>query len=247
MRIFSPSGFRLAGAVAAVVTIGCHGVAVAGAATPCEALGGTVDGSQSCQVHAATPAYALDISFPADYPDPQPVADYLTQQRDGFVSVAEMPGSRGLPYEMDVTGTSYASGAVLQAGAAPTEEAEPQGTRSIALELFQDVGGAHPMTWYKTFNYDLAQKAPITYDTLFKPGSKPLEVIFPIVASELARQTGLATAISAGDGMDPSHYQDFAITDTDVIFFFGQGELLAEDAGANSVTVPRQAIAALLA
>ena len=26
--------------------------------------------------------------------------------------------------------------------------------------------------------------------------------------------------------MDPSHYQNFAITDDAVIFFFGQGELL---------------------
>jgi hypothetical protein len=67
-------------------------------------------------------------------------------------------------------------------------------------------------------------------------------VIFPIVQRELERQTGIVGTIPLGDGLDPSHYQNFAITDDAVIFYFGQGELLPVDAGATSASVPRSAI-----
>ena len=45
--------------------------------------------------------------------------------------------------------------------------------------------------------------------------------------------------------MDPAHYQNFAVTDDAVIFYFGRAELLPSYAGATSVTVPRNAIPAL--
>jgi hypothetical protein len=115
-------------------------------------------------------------------------------------------------------------------------------TQSVVLKIFQDVGGAHPTTWYKAFTYDLGQRRPVTFESMFPAGTKPLDAIFPIVRSELERQTGLIGVISPGDGMDPSHYQNFAITDDAVIFFFGQGELLPSDAGATSASVPRMSL-----
>jgi Protein of unknown function (DUF3298) len=115
------------------------------------------------------------------------------------------------------------------------------------FKIFQDVGGAHPQTWYKAFNYDLDNKAPITYDTLFKPDSKPLDVIVPIVQRELQQQTGLLDGIPPNNGLDPAHYQNFAITDDAVIFFFGQGEMLPEEAGAIEASVPRAVLASMLA
>jgi hypothetical protein len=115
------------------------------------------------------------------------------------------------------------------------------------FEVYQNVGGAHPQTWYKTFNYNVATRAPITFDTLFKPGTKPLDVIFPIVQGELQKQSGVEQAIPPSVGLDPAHYQNFAITDDSVIFFFGQGELLAEAAGATQANVTRAALAPLLA
>ena len=102
----------------------------------------------------------------------------------------------------------------------------------MVFEVYQNVGGAHPSTWYKAFNWDLGKRAPITIDTLFKPGTKPLDVIFPVVQGELEKQLGVGPPVSPGDGLDPSKYQNFAVTDDAVIFFFGQGELMAEAAGA---------------
>ena len=51
----------------------------------------------------------------------------------------------------------------------------------MVFEVYQNVGGAHPQTFYKAFNWDVAKNAPITFDTLFKPGTKPLDVIYPEV------------------------------------------------------------------
>ena len=217
------------------VLVGSTGTAVALAQTGCADLGGTIDPDQTCRGHVTNPTYTLDFSFPVDYPDEQAVTSYLTQTRDGFVNVAEMPGSRNLPYELDATATGYRSGVA------------PGGTRSVVLKIFQDVGGAHPQTWYKAFNYDVGKGAPITFDGMFNQAANPLDVIFPIVEQDLRRQSGLDRAVLPGQGLDASRYQNFAITDDSVIFFFGQGELLPEAAGAIQAAVPRSALSAVLA
>ena len=222
-----------AAVVAAGILLGWQCAAVAQAQSPCADLGGTLD-NNVCHVHTATNTYTFDATFPVDYPDMAPVMDYLTQTRDGFVNVSQLPGSRGLPYELDVHADRYHSGT------------PPHGTQSAVLKIFQDVGGAHPLTWYQAFDYSLDTSRPITFDTLFKPDTQPLTVIFPIVQRELGRQTGQPAVISPGDGMDPSRYRNFAITDDELIFFFDQGELLPSVAGANEVHVPRSAVAPLL-
>ncbi|WP_059020999.1 esterase [Mycobacterium sp. M26] len=224
MRIPSLAALLAAGAL-----LGTPTIAVSQAQTDCAALGGAVEAGNICHITTSAPTYTMDVQFPLDYPDEQAVTDYLAQNRDGFVNVAQ-PGSRNLPYEMDVTAQTFASAQ----------------TQSVVLKLFQDVGGAHPTTWYKAFTYNVGQRKPVTFDTLFAPGVKPLAVIFPIVQRELERQTGLTGVISTGDGMDPTHYQNFAITDDAVIFFFGQGELLPSDAGATSASVPRNALSPLV-
>lgn len=219
----------------ATVLTGFTGAPVASAQTACADLGGALNAEQSCQVHASTPNYTVDFSFPAGYPDEQAVSAYLRQTRDGFVNVSEMPGSRGLPYVLDAKGTAYHSGLA------------PQGTQSLVLEVYQNVGGAHPQTWFKAFSYDLGARAPITFDTLFRPDSRPMDLVFPAVQRELERQTGIAQPVVPTDGHDPQSYQNFAITDDAVIFFFGQGELLPEAAGATQASIPRSVLAPVLA
>ena len=218
--------------LAAVVSVGWP----AAAEPPsCASLGGSVEAGQMCRLHATGPNYTLNISFPADYPDGQALADYITQNRDGFVAVAQSSGGRDQPYQLEATTEQHGAGQ------------PPHNTRSVVLKFFQDVGGAHSSIWYKAFNYNLATRAPITFDTLFRPETKPLEVIYPIVQRQLQKQSGVEPAVPSGVGLDPTHYQNFAITDDAVIFFFGQGELFAEAAGATQVSVPRDELAPLLA
>ena len=102
---------------------------VAAAESACADLRGTVDPGGICRVHAANSVYTLDMSFPDDYPDQAPLTAYLTQARDGFVNVAEMPGSYNLPYQLDAKGAGYRSGP-------PTG-----GTRSVVFTMWQNVGG----------------------------------------------------------------------------------------------------------
>lgn len=229
MRIFA------AAVLAAGVIAGLATAPVAGAQTACADLGGSVDAEKICSVHVENPIYRLDYTFPDDYPDQQALTAYLTQTRDGFVNVAETPGSWNLPYVLDAKGTSYRSGP------------DNAGTRSVVFEVYENVGGAHPQTWYKAFNWDVVKKAPVTFDTLFKPGTRPLDVIYPIVQSEVNRQLGVEAPISPADGLDPAKYQEFAITDDSVTFFFGQGEMMAGAGGALQATIPRAAIAPMLA
>ena len=198
--------------------------AAAGSPAGCASLGGVVQNGGVCQVRDSQPSYTMDVTFPLGYPDSQAVTDYLGQTKAGFLNLAQTPGSPNLPYEMDVTGESF----------------ESAQTRSLVLTLFQAVGSAHPSTWYKSFTYDLGRAQPVTFETLFAPDAEPLEAIFPIVSRELESRTGLA--VMAGDGRDPSNYQNFAVTEDAVIFFFGRGEMLPSYADAVSVSVARDAI-----
>jgi hypothetical protein len=226
---------RVAAMLAAGVLACSAAVSTAAAQSACTDLGGAVGPDGICRVHAANPTYTLDMSFPGDYPDQAALTAYLTQSRDGFVNVAQMPGSWNLPYQLDAKGTGYHSGS-------PTS-----GTQSVVFEVYQNVGGVHPQTFYQGFNWDLAKRAPITFDTLFKPGTKPLDVIYPEVNKYLQKQQGMIDTIPTRDGLDPANYQNFALTDDSVIFFFGQGEMFAEAAGATQAPVPRAVLAPLLA
>lgn len=198
----------------------------------CSELQGTVSPDHSCHVRDESSAYKIEISFPIDYPDMRPVTDFLKRNRDEFLDwVAKFGPSdgRGRPYEYHVTAMAFRSGST------------DSGTQSLVLEIDNDTGFAHeghPDTTFRSFNFDLGKRAPITFDTLFKPGTKPLEVLNPIVE----RQFDAPTA-----DLDEQTYQNFAITNEAVIFFFGQDQVVRDNAGPHKITVPRAELAPLLA
>ncbi|MES3640132.1 RsiV family protein [Mycobacterium intracellulare] len=196
----------------------------------CASLGGSVEAGKMCRVHATGPNYMLTMTFPTDYPDQQALTDYITQNRDGFVNVAQSSGGRDQPYQLEATTDQHSAGQ------------PPHNTRSVVLKFFQDVGGTRSSIWYKAFNYNLGTKQPITFDTLFPPGTTPLDAIFPIVQRDLERQTPLGAAILPSTGHDPSHFQNFAITDDQLIFYFAPGEMLPAFGGPAQAQVPRNAI-----
>ncbi len=217
----------VAALLAAAVLVGWP---VAAEPPSCASLGGIVEAGQMCRLHATGPNYTLNMSFPADYPDGQALTDYVTQNRDGFVAVAQSSGGRDQPYQLEATTEQHTAGQ------------PPHNTRSVVLKFFQDVGGAHSSIWYKSFNYNLGTKQPITFDNLFLPGAAPLDAIYPIVQRDLERQTPLGAAVLPSTGHDPSHYQNFAITDDQLIFYFAPGEMLPALGGPLQAQVPRNAI-----
>lgn len=196
----------------------------------CAGLGGSVEAGQLCHLQATGPNYTLNMTFPADYPDEQALTDYITQNRDGFVAVAQSSGGRDQPYQLEATTEQHSAGQ------------PPHNTRSVVLKFFQDVGGSHSSIWYKAFNYNLGTKQPLTFDNLFPPNTTPLDAIFPTVQRDLERQTPLGAAILPSTGHDPTHYQNFAITDDQLIFYFAPGEMLPAFGGPLQAQVPRNAI-----
>lgn len=226
----------LASAATAVTVLAWSGLGMASGAPPsCTDLGGTVDATQTCHVTSQDPGYSLDISYPVDYPDVGPVFDYVKQTRDGFLNVAKMPDGRSTPYELDTTTTRYQS------------DIPPRSTQTVVFKTYQGVGGAHPQTFYKSFTWDLKLRKPITIDDLFRAGTSPYSVILPLVQAEVDQQLGQPASISPEVGLDPTKYQNFAITNDSLIFFFSQGDVLPESAGARQVQIPRGPVAAMLA
>ncbi|TPG33563.1 esterase [Mycolicibacterium hodleri] len=217
----------LVGAVALAGLIGC-GPAAADPQS-CADFGGTVGADRICHSHSETAVYTIDMNYPVDYPDVQAVTAYLTQQRDQFLDYTERfpPRDRPAPYGLALSAKEYRSGSPAT------------GTQSVVLRIGRDVG-VHPVTSVKAFNYGLGKQAPITFDTAFKPGA--VDVIYSAVRRELS--PGAETAPHGG--LDPATYQNFAITDDAVIFFFDQGQLFGQNEGPLHASVPRAELAQFL-
>lgn len=202
------------------------GMAPAAAAqSACESLGGTVDAAAICHVDSAGAGFRFEASFPAGYPDQQALTDYLSGERDRMADYAAKipPTGRGSGYELAITGKPYHSGTPVG------------GTQSVVFGAQNDSGVANegrPATIYIAFNYDLGRGAPITFATLFKPGTTPADV------------QAAAPDLPAPDDFGVHGYRNFALTDEAVVVFIDQDFL---HAGPRSVSVPRTALAALLA
>ena len=230
---------KVAVLAAAFVLFGSSGVAAAAPKDYCADLKG-VNTGMACQIQLSDVGYNVDISFPADYPDPKSLTDYIALTRDGFLNVAKSPTPREVPYELDITSTEYGS-------AIP-----PRGTQAVVLKIVQNVDAGGPQTTYKAFNWDQSYRKPIVYapaadDTKTTPlwrVADPLKTVFPIVQAELQKQ---GVQVSPTAGYDPMSYQEFAVTNDGVIFFFSQGVLLPPGAAATEVLVPRSAIDPMLA
>jgi hypothetical protein len=215
------------------------GTTTSASATPaadtsaCTDLGGTVGADNLCAVHIEKAGSPIDMSFPVDYPDQPAVKDLLTKQRDQFVTAIEDPPVSPAAKALDIKSMAYRSG---------TPDA---GTASLVFEEYWNLGGAHPTTSFEALNYDLSKKAPITFDTVFKPGSNTVAVLDPIVKNQLQNQLQGLDLEDNPAGADM--YKNFALTDDAVIFFISQGQWTISAAGAQQVSIPRTELASILA
>ncbi len=200
--------------------------ATAHAANVCSDFGGAVEQDGLCRLRQEKPDYTLAMSFPVDFPDQGAVDGFVSQTRTGFLNETKTPNFANVPYALEMQSMLWASDT----------------TRSVSFEVYENLGGAHPSTWYRTFNYDVPGARAITFGDLFAPGVNPMGAIFGVVQKTLEAETGIPTPVSDDAGLDPSHYRNFAITQKDLVFFFDRGELMAGAAGAHTVYVPRDAI-----
>lgn len=249
--------------VTAITIFGSSGIAAAAPKDYCADLKGSNTGS-TCEIQLSDPGYSVNISIPLDYPDQQPIADYISQTRDGFLNAAKSSAPRDTPYELSIKPTEY------------TSALPPRGTQTVVFKVYQNAG-AHPQTKYKAFNWDRGYRKEITWTAA--PDDKqntplwrvddPLKTVAPIVQAELQKQLAPPppAAPPAQPGQpadatpppppplpiapaalyDPANYQNFAVVNDGVFFFFDQGALLPDSAGALQVLVPRSAIDPMIA
>jgi hypothetical protein len=201
-----PSLRKLVAAVCGVVVVVLGNPALASAAPKnyCADLKGVVAGNV-CQIQMTDPGYTVNISFPADFPDMKSVADFVGKTRDSFLNTAKSSQPRNAPYALEITPTTY------------TSLVPPRGQVSVVLKVYQNTGGAHPQTSYKSFVWDQTFRKLVTYETLWQKDSDPLPIVFPVVQSDLLKQLGQPVAIDPAVGLDPANYQNFAITNEGVI------------------------------
>lgn len=255
MRLFSVALLVVAAAIFGSCVVP---VAVAAPKDYCADLKGSNTG-RTCEIKLSDPGYSVDISIPLNYPDQKPIADFISKTRDAFLSTAKgAPSDK--PYELKITPTEYNS-------AIP-----PRGTQAVVFKVYRT--DAQPQTTFKAFNWDQTYRKAITYtasrddkqNTPLWRVDDPLKTVAPIVQTELQKQqapppVGPSTPpgqpatttsppplpISPTALYDPANYQNFAVVNDGVIFFFDQGALLPASAGALQVLVPRSAIDPMLA
>jgi hypothetical protein len=199
----------------------------------CTNLGGALQPDHNCRLHTATASYTLDFNFPVDYPDPHGLTDFLTHERDEYIGWVAKSPPRSYPYELNIIGKTYRSGTPAS------------GTQSLVFNIGSDTG-IHPVATYQAFNYDLDTHVLITFDTLFKPGTQPFELLKPIIQRKLNKHDAAGGPLSLND-LGVKGYRSFAITDDTVLFFFDQGTLLPHEDGPLEVAVPRTELASMLA
>jgi hypothetical protein len=219
----------LAGAaLAATVATAAPAAADTDAARGCADLGGTVTADANCHLHTETATYTIDMSYPLDYPDQQQAREFIAQNRAGFVDFMAKVHPRDWPFEHGLSPTNFSSSE----------------TRSVVFEIYDDTG-AHPVTGYKAFNYDVNTRTPITYDTLFGSGVDPVAVLDPIVQRAMDNRWRGNGGPAPRNTLGAQVYENFAITDDAVVFFIPQGMWLPEVAGPMEVPVPRSALSSL--
>lgn len=250
LRAFSSlAALALVSALAGLTDVSTAGAQSGTAA--CEQLGGNVQSGNVCHFRVESHFSVLEVRYGIDYPDGQAVIDFITHERDAVLNAASVPGAI-LPTVLAILFSSYSSGQplrVVPSFAQPVPGAqsygEPwQGTQSMVLRILMRREGAPVGVSFKSFTFDHNQNRPVTFENLFAPGTNPIDAIYPIVAAEYERLENFRHfKIPPDVGRDPARYQNFAITDDAVIFFFNQGEFgLPTEAGFHTVEVARARI-----
>jgi hypothetical protein len=267
MRSFSVA---VLAAVAAIY--GSSGVAVAAPKDYCADLKGGNTGS-SCVIQLSDPAYRVDISIPQDYPDQKSVADYISQTRDGFLNTAKSGAPRTTPYSLSIAPTEYTSAipprgtqAVVfkvtqDVGAGPQTTYKAfnwdQSYRKAIIYTAAPDDKANSPLW--RVDDPLKTVAPVVQAQLQQQLAPPPPAAPPTPPAQPGQPAATTTTsttppppppplpFATAALFNPANYQNFAVVNDGVIFFFDEGVVLPASFGAPQVLVPRSAIDPMLA
>ncbi|RDH79561.1 DUF3298 domain-containing protein [Mycolicibacterium moriokaense] len=265
--------FSVAALVAVAAMFGSSGVAVAAPKDYCADLKGGNTGS-TCEIQLTDPGYNVDISIPLDYPDQKSVADYISQTRDGFLNVAKSGAPRDTPYVLSIKPTEYTS-AIPPRGtqAVVFKVTQNVGTKpQTTYKAFNwDQTYRKEIIWTAApddkentplwrVDDPLKTVGPIVQADLQQQLAPPPPVAPATPTAEPgqpAAATPTTTTTTAPPPAplpfvttalyNPANYQNFAVVNDGVIFFFDQGVLLPDSYGALQVLAPRSKIDPMIA
>lgn len=260
--------FSVAVLVTVAVMSASPGLAAAAPKDYCADLKGGNTGS-TCEIQLADPGYSVDISIPSDYPDQKSIADYISQTRDAFVNSAKSGAPSSTPYTLRIKPAEYTSSVPPRGTQAVvftvTQNLGGGGPQTTYKSFNWD------QSYRKAITYTAAPDDK-EHTPLWRVDD-PLKTVAPIVQSELQQQlappppaappaqpgqpatTTPSTTpppppplpFAPGALYNPANYQNFAVVNDGVMFFFDQGVLLPASAGALQVLVPRSAIDPMIA
>ncbi|MEO6794013.1 MAG: DUF3298 domain-containing protein [Mycobacterium sp.] len=252
--------------VTAAAIFGSSGVSVAAPKDYCADLKGGNTGSM-CEIQLSDPGYSVDISIPTNYPDQKSIADYISQTRDGFLNSAKSGAPRNMPYELSIKPTEYTSSIPPRGTQAVVFKVYQNDGGAHPQTMYKAFNW--DQSYRKAITYTAAPDDK-EHTPLWQVND-PLKIVAPIVQAELQQQlapppvappaqTGQQAAdtptttppppplpIAPTALYDPANYQNFAVVNDGVIFFFDQGVLLPDSAGALQVLVPRSEIDPMIA
>jgi hypothetical protein len=266
--------FSVATLVAVAAVVGSAGVAVAAPKDYCADLKGGNTGS-TCEIQLSDPAYSVNISIPQDYPDQKSVADYISQTRDTFVNAAKGSPSGATSNSLTITPTEYTSAipprgtqAVVFKVVQNLGGAQPQTTykafnwdqsyrKGIIYTAAPDDKQNSPL-W--RVDDPLKVVGPIVQSQLQQQLAPPPPVAPPPAPQQPGQPATTTPSTTTPPPpppaplpfattalYNPANYQNFAVVNDGVIFFFDQGIVLPASYGALQVLVPRSAIDPMIA
>ncbi len=121
---------------------------------------------------------------------------------------------------------------------------------SIQFDIYEYSGGAHGLSYFETFTFDLANQSVLTLGDLFQEEFDPLVTIAPIVQADLEAQLGEMSDsqwIQDGTGSNINNYGNFVVTSDSLILLFPPYQVAAYAAGPQIVEIPLTDLQAILA
>ncbi|HMM29407.1 MAG TPA: DUF3298 and DUF4163 domain-containing protein [Aggregatilineaceae bacterium] len=188
-------------------------------------------------------AVEVDIDYPleltAEFPVVEEAVDrFLAEERAAFLApiadpefVNYTPGPLTLDIQYQSVGFS-------------------EDVLSLQFIIYTYSGGAHGMTYFRSFTFYLPKEIELSLPDLFLPDTNYLEVIAPMVQAALAEQLGdMADPdwIAQGAGPLPENYQDWVLTPDALVFTFEPYQVAAYAAGPQTVTILLADLADILA
>mgnify|MGYP002336223718 CR=1 FL=1 len=237
--------WRLVGILLALIVLGSGVLPVmAQDATPadqCLNKGGFYD--ETLATCNALTNFRIEVAYPVELLPNDAIEgaldQYIAQQTSDLLALASTPGfpfgPDGVNYSLNINYDIYHHSASVL---------------SLQLTTSTYTGGAHPISFFQTYVFNLDQGRVIPFNEIFPPENDPLATIAPIARAQLHAQWGDDAEgmwIEAGTAMDSANYQDFVLTEDSVIFFFEPYQVGPYAMGPQSVTIPMAELASVMA